>query len=74
MTQQDQNKVEPEARPNLSAQDASRFRSEVDQVEEEQRCVHCDARLAAVVCGRRDPCPVCGFPYPLGDCSDLAEN
>ena len=74
MIQQDQSREEGEAGPNLSSQDESRFRAAEDLVEEEQRCVRCDTRLASFVCGRKDPCPFCGFPYPLGDCSDLAEN
>ena len=40
----------------------------------ELRCLKCDAPVPNIVCGRKQPCPVCGFPYPLGDCSDLAEN
>ncbi len=40
----------------------------------ELRCVQCDAVVHHVVCGRKSPCPACGFPYPIGDCSDLAEN
>jgi len=40
----------------------------------ELRCLQCDAPVANAVCGRKSPCPCCGFPYPLGDCSDLAEN
>jgi hypothetical protein len=63
-----------ESGPNLSAQNEARFRSAEELIEEEQRCVRCDALLALAVCGRRNPCPFCGFPYPLGDCSDLAEN
>jgi hypothetical protein len=73
MIQHDQNMDAGEG-PNLSMQDQSRFRSAEDLIEEEQRCVRCDALLSAVICGRRNPCPFCGFPYPLGDCSDLAEN
>ena len=73
MIQHNQN-MEPGEGPNLSMQDQSRFRSAEDLIEEEQRCVQCDALLSVVICGRRNPCPFCGFPYPLGDCSDLAEN
>ena len=40
----------------------------------EMHCVQCDSPVYNVVCGRKSPCPVCGFPYPIGDCSDLAEN
>jgi hypothetical protein len=40
----------------------------------EPRCLQCDAPVPNVACGRKSPCPYCGFPYPLGDCSDLAEN
>ncbi len=38
------------------------------------RCIQCDAPVPGAVCGRKSPCPSCGFPYPIGDCSDLAEN
>lgn len=38
------------------------------------RCQVCDIAVPAAVCGRKEPCPGCGFPYPVGDCSDLAEN
>lgn len=38
------------------------------------RCLQCDAPVEGKICGRKSPCPSCGFPYPLGDCSDLAEN
>lgn len=38
------------------------------------RCIQCDAPVYGAVCGRKSPCPSCGFPYPIGDCSDLAEN
>lgn len=38
------------------------------------RCLVCDTPVPNVVCGRKEACPSCGFPYPLGDCSDLAEN
>jgi hypothetical protein len=37
-------------------------------------CISCNAPVEGAVCGRKAPCPSCGFPYPLGDCSDLAEN
>lgn len=40
----------------------------------ELRCLQCGAPVANAVCGRKSPCSFCGFPYPLGDCSDLAEN
>lgn len=40
----------------------------------EMNCVQCDSPVYNAVCGRKSPCPVCGFPYPIGDCSDLAEN
>ena len=43
-------------------------------VDEELRCVQCNAPVPDVVCGRKSYCPSCGIPYPLGDCSDLAEN
>ncbi|MGH9803342.1 MAG: hypothetical protein ACRD82_23510 [Blastocatellia bacterium] len=38
------------------------------------RCIQCDAPVPDAVCGRKRPCASCGFPYPIGDCSDLAEN
>lgn len=38
------------------------------------RCLRCDAPVPNLACGRKTPSPSCGFPYPLGDCSDLAEN
>ncbi|MFN7947900.1 MAG: hypothetical protein U0Z53_21300 [Blastocatellia bacterium] len=38
------------------------------------QCIRCNAPVEGVICGRKSPCPSCGFPYPLGDCSDLAEN
>ncbi len=38
------------------------------------RCLQCNEPVPNAVCGRKSPCPSCGFPYPLGDCSDLAEN
>jgi hypothetical protein len=38
------------------------------------RCQSCDAPVPGAVCGRKSPCPSCGYPYPIGDCSDLAEN
>ncbi len=59
---------------NLSSQDPSRFRLGQDMVADELRCVQCDAPVADGICGRKSFCPACGFPYPLGDCSDLAEN
>jgi hypothetical protein len=40
----------------------------------EPRCIQCDALVPGGICGRKHPCPACGYPYPLGDCSDLAEN
>lgn len=40
----------------------------------ELRCQCCNAPVPGAVCGRKSPCPSCGFPYPIGDCSDLAEN
>lgn len=40
----------------------------------ELRCLVCNSPVTMVVCGRKAPCSGCGFPYPLGDCSDLAEN
>jgi uncharacterized protein with PIN domain len=53
---------------------ASRFHSDEELMDEESRCVQCDTPVKDVVCGRRNPCPFCGFPYPVGDCSDLVEN
>jgi hypothetical protein len=38
------------------------------------RCIRCNAPVAGALCGRKAPCASCGHPYPLGDCSDLAEN
>lgn len=38
------------------------------------RCIQCNAPVPGAVCGRKSPCSSCGFPYPIGDCSDLAEN
>jgi hypothetical protein len=38
------------------------------------RCQCCDAPVPGAVCGKKSPCPSCGYPYPIGDCSDLAEN
>lgn len=59
-------------------------RAAMDQVEEQPavsveiehalRCLVCATPVPGAVCGRKQPCPGCGFPYPLGDCSDLAEN
>jgi len=69
-----QDKEEREAGANLSSHDAARFHSTEELIEEELRCVQCDARVKDVVCGHRNPCPFCGFPYPVGDCSDLVEN
>jgi hypothetical protein len=72
MNQQD--REEREAGANLSSHDAARFHSTEELIEAELRCVQCDARVKDVVCGHRNPCPYCGFPYPVGDCSDLIEN
>lgn len=36
-------------------------------------CLRCGEDLpptVRAVCGVRTPCPTCGHPYPLGDCSD----
>jgi len=65
---------ESESVANFSSQDPSRFHSTEELIEDELRCVQCDARVKDVVCGHRNPCPFCGFPYPVGDCSDLVEN
>jgi|GEM_PF-2074538 len=37
-------------------------------------CIRCNAPMPGAICGRKTPCASCGYPYPLGDCSDLAEN
>jgi hypothetical protein len=72
MNQQD--KEASEAGANLSSYNASRFHSDKELIDEELRCVQCDTPVKDVVCGHRNPCPFCGFPYPVGDCSDLVEN
>ena len=63
-----------EAVANHSSSYASRFHSDKELIDEELRCVQCDTPVKDVVCGHRNPCPFCGFPYPVGDCSDLVEN
>jgi hypothetical protein len=63
-----------EAGANLSSNYEARFHSDKELIDEELRCVQCDAPVKDVVCGHRNPCPFCGFPYPIGDCSDLVEN
>ena len=63
-----------EAGANHSSQYAFRSHSDKELIDEELRCVQCDALVKDVVCGHRNPCPFCGFPYPVGDCSDLVEN
>lgn len=50
------------------------FRRLENAIADELQCLQCGAPVRDAVCGRKNPCPVCGFPYPLGDCSDLAEN
>lgn len=40
----------------------------------ELRCQFCQTPAPGALCGRKSPCPGCGYPYPLGDCSDLAAN
>jgi hypothetical protein len=40
----------------------------------ELQCMICHLPVPGALCGRKSPCPGCGYPYPLGDCSDLAEN
>lgn len=65
MTNEDCNQIETTA-VGLADDEALKRR--------EMRCVQCDSPVYNVVCGRKSPCPVCGFPYPIGDCSDLAEN
>jgi hypothetical protein len=52
----------------------SSSRTPEEIADEELRCVQCDAPVPDVACGRVMPCRSCGFPYPLGDCSDYAEN
>jgi hypothetical protein len=42
--------------------------------DEELRCMQCGAPVQNVACGRFTPCRSCGYLYPLGDCSDFAEN
>ncbi|MGE0129685.1 MAG: SpoIID/LytB domain-containing protein [Blastocatellales bacterium] len=74
MSTDQQAKEMMEAGASLSSQDQSRFHSTEELVVEELRCVQCDARVKDAVCGHRNPCPFCGFPYPIGDCSDLVEN
>ena len=69
-----QGRDEGEAGANLSSNHSSRFHSTEELIDEELRCVQCDARVSDVLCGHRNPCPFCGFPYPIGDCSDLVEN
>jgi SpoIID/LytB domain protein len=63
-----------EAGADHSSYYASRFHSDKELIDEELRCVQCDNPVKDVVCGHRNPCPFCGFPYPVGDCSDLVEN
>jgi hypothetical protein len=75
MNQQDREANEEVA--THSSQTESRFHSpeELEElIDEELRCVQCGARVKDEVCGRRNPCPFCGYPYPVGDCSDLVEN
>lgn len=38
------------------------------------RCIQCNAPVPVALCVGKAPCTSCGYPYPLGDCSDLAEN
>jgi hypothetical protein len=71
MNQQDGEEMEEGA---LHTSHESRFHSTEELMDEELRCVQCDARVKDGVCGHRNPCPFCGFPYPVGDCSDLVEN
>ncbi|MBO0797372.1 MAG: hypothetical protein J2P31_00985, partial [Blastocatellia bacterium] len=49
-------------------------RSLEELADEELRCVQCGAPVPDVACGRVMPCRSCGYQYPLGDCSDYAEN
>jgi hypothetical protein len=55
-------------------QQSPQFRMPETLLLDEMRCVSCDAPVPNATCGRREPCPSCGFPYPLGDCSDYAVN
>jgi hypothetical protein len=50
------------------------YRPPEEIADDELRCVQCGAPVPNVACGRVMPCHSCGFPYPLGDCSDYAEN
>jgi rubrerythrin len=75
MDQQGRESHEQDA--NYSSQADFRFHSPErleELIDEELRCVQCGARVKDEVCGRRNPCPFCGYPYPVGDCSDLVEN
>ena len=72
MNQQDMEVIE--ASEIRSSHSESRLHSPEEMMDEELRCVQCGERVKDVVCGHRNPCPFCGFPYPIGDCSDLVEN
>jgi hypothetical protein len=72
MNQQDREAIEAGA--NYSSQARSKTQLDEEMIDEESRCVQCGAHVKDVLCGHRNPCPFCGFPYPVGDCSDLIEN
>jgi rubrerythrin len=79
MNQQDRELNQEEGISSLPASSLAeaRFHSpeELEElIDEELRCVQCGTPVKDVVCGHRNPCPFCGFPYPVGDCSDLVEN
>jgi predicted RNA-binding Zn-ribbon protein involved in translation (DUF1610 family) len=37
---------------------------------ENLRCLRCGFPIVSRPWGCKNPCPNCGFVYPLGDCSD----
>jgi hypothetical protein len=74
MRMNEQDKESDEAGANHSSHTKSRSLSDEELIDEELRCVQCGVRVKDVVCGHRNPCPFCGYPYPIGDCSDLVEN
>ena len=38
------------------------------------RCIQFNAPVPNAVCGRKQSCASCCFPYQIGECSDLVEN
>jgi SpoIID/LytB domain protein len=77
MSMNQQDREAPESDTEFFSHAESRFHSPEkleELMDEELRCVQCGVRVKDVVCGHRNPCPYCGFPYPVGDCSDLVEN